>query len=281
MPVLARLFSFPVLLLVASAAGGQELSKVPYVPTPQPVVDEMIKLAKVGADDFIIDLGSGDGRMVISAAKQVKAKGFGVDIDEKLVELSNRNAKAAGVADRAQFFRRDMFKTDIRKADVLMLYLLPDFMSRLRSKILTEMQPGARVVAHDYHMGAWYPDQMITLTVPEKMAVSGTDKAHLYLWIVPAVVEGGWRLFFDTGGRTQEMNVVFEQVYQMLSAAAERDGKPIIIETPTLRGNDISFALKLDATRYQLDGKVVGDKIEGKAAAGKDILQWRARRMPQ
>lgn len=172
MSILQRILPFFVFfVLVVASAGAQELGKLPFIPTPQTVVDEMIKLANVRADDFIVDLGSGDGRMVISAAKQKKARGFGVDIDEKLVELSNKNAKEAGVADRAQFFQRDMFKTEIRKADVLMLYLLPDFMNRLRVKILTEMQPGARVVAHDYHMGAWYPDRMVTLTVPEKIAV--------------------------------------------------------------------------------------------------------------
>ncbi len=281
MSILQRILPFFVFfVLVVASAGAQELGKLPFIPTPQTVVDEMIKLANVRADDFIVDLGSGDGRMVISAAKQKKARGFGVDIDEKLVELSNKNAKEAGVADRAQFFQRDMFKTEIRKADVLMLYLLPDFMNRLRVKILTEMQPGARVVAHDYHMGAWYPDRMVTLTVPEKIAVSGTDKAYLYLWIVPAVVEGAWRLFFNTGGKTQEINVSFQQEYQMLSAAGERDGKSVIIETPTLQGHDISFGLNLDATRYQLNGKVTGDRIEGRAEAGKEALKWLARRIP-
>lgn len=280
MSILQRILPFFVFfVLVVASAGAQELGKLPFIPTPQTVVDEMIKLANVRADDFIVDLGSGDGRMVISAAKQKKARGFGVDIDEKLVELSNKNAKEAGVADRAQFFQRDMFKTEIRKADVLMLYLLPDFMNRLRVKILTEMQPGARVVAHDYHMGAWYPDRMVTLTVPEKIAVSGTDKAYLYLWIVPAVVEGAWRLFFNTGGKTQEINVSFQQEYQMLSAAGERDGKSVIIETPTLQGHDISFGLNLDATRYQLNGKVTGDRIEGRAEAGKEALKWLARRI--
>jgi hypothetical protein len=280
-PITSRLLLIAVILCaVPRAAGTQELSKLPYVPTPQLVVDEMIKLANVGGNDFVVDLGSGDGRIVITAARQYKAQGFGVDIDSKLVALSNENAKKAGVADRARFFERDMFKTDISKASVLMLYVMPDFMLRLRSKVLAELQPGARVVAHDYYMGEWHPDRMITLTVPEKVEVNGTDKAYLYLWIVPAVVKGSWRVFFDTGGKTQELSVTFDQEYQMLSAAGERAGKAMIVEKPTLKGNEISFGLTVGTNRYQLTGKVQGDKIEGKAVAGKETLNWLARKIP-
>jgi 16S rRNA G966 N2-methylase RsmD len=280
-PIIYRSWLIAALLLcVTVMARGQELSKLPYVPTPQIVVDEMIKLAAVTAKDFVVDLGSGDGRIVITAAKQYKANGFGVDIDARLVALSNKNAKEAGVADRAQFFERDMFKTDIGKASVLMLYVLPDFMAKLRSKVLTELRPGARVVAHDYYMGEWHPDRMITLTVPEKVEVNGTDKAYLYLWIVPAVVKGSWRLFFNTGGKTQELTLLFEQEYQMLNATGERAGKSMIVEKPTLRGNEIGFGLTLGTTRYQLTGKAEGDKIEGKAVGGKETLNWLARRIP-
>jgi 16S rRNA G966 N2-methylase RsmD len=281
MPIFARLVLFGLLALgLATIADGQNLGKLPYVPTPQIVVDEMLKLAGVAADDFVIDLGSGDGRIVIGAATQYNAAGFGVDIDPKLVALSNKNAKAAGVSDRVQFFERDMFKTDISKASVLMLYVLPDFMARLRAKVLKELRPGARVVAHDYYMAEWHPDRMVTLKVPEKIEANGTDKAYLYLWIVPATVKGNWRLFFDTGGRTQELNIILEQEYQMLSAAGDHGGKPIIVEKPTLKGNEINFALTLNSKRYQLTGTIDGDRIEGKALSGKEIVEWRARKMP-
>lgn len=281
MSIIFRSFLIAALFLCAAVAtNGQDLSKLPYVPTPQKVVDEMIKLANVTANDFVIDLGSGDGRIVITAAKENKANGFGVDIDGRLVALSNKNARDAGVGDRAQFFERDMFKTDIGKASVVMLYVLPDFMAKLRSKVLAELQPGARVVAHDYYMTEWHPDQMLTLTVPEKVQVNGTDKAYLYLWIVPAVVKGPWRLFLDTAGKTQQLHIVFEQEYQMLTATGERAGKPMIVEKPTLRGNAISFGLTRGSTRYQFNGKVEGDKIEGTAVAGKEALNWLARRIP-
>jgi SAM-dependent methyltransferase len=281
MPNLSRAPLIAALILCAAVTtSGQDFSKLPYVPTPQLVVDEMIKLAKVTAGDFVVDLGSGDGRIIIAAAKQNKASGFGVDIDARLAALSNKNATAAGVADRVRFFQGDMFNTDIRKASVLMLYVLPDFMAKLQTKVLAELQPGARIVAHDYYFREWQPDQMITLTVPEKVPVNGTDKAYLYLWVVPAVVQGPWRLFFDTAGKTQQLSVTFEQEYQLVSATGERAGKPIAVELPTLRGNEIVFALTLGATRYQLYGQVAGDKIEGKAVAGKETLSWLARRMP-
>jgi SAM-dependent methyltransferase len=278
--IFGSLWIAALILAAAFTAKGQELSKLPYVPTPQIVVDEMIRLAGVKADDFVVDLGSGDGRIIITAAKLFNASGFGVDIDGKLVALSNKKAKEAGVADRAQFFERDMFKTDIRKASVLMLYVLPDFMIKLRAKVLTELQPGSRVVAHDYYMGQWHPDRMVTLTVPEKVEANGTDKAYIYLWIVPAVVQGSWRIFFDTGGRTQEMSVTFGQQYQMIGATGEHAGKSITIEKATLKGKEISFALTFGATDYTFSGSVDGDKIEGKAIGGKETLNWLARKIP-
>jgi SAM-dependent methyltransferase len=269
-----------LLLCAALTTSGQDLSPLPYVPTPQLVVDEMIKLANVGAGDYVIDLGSGDGRTIITAAKEKGANGFGVDINPRLVGLSNKNAEKAGVADRVQFYAKDMFETEISRANVLMLYVLPDFMTKLRSKLLAELRPGTRIVAHDYYMEGWHPDQTITLTVPEKVQVNGTDKAYLYLWIVPAVVKGTWRLFFDTPGRTQQLSMTFGQEYQMLGAAGEDAGKPLIVEEPILRGDEISFSLTLGGTRYQLQGKVLGDTIEGKAFAGTETLGWLAQRIP-
>ena len=186
-----------------AAAQAQELSKLPYVPTPQIVVDEMLKLADVTAKDFVMDLGSGDGRMIITAARNFKASGLGVDIDPKLVQLSNKQAKADGVDERAKFIEQDMFKADIGKATVVTLYVLPDFMEKLRPKLLSELKPGSRIVAHDYYMSEWYPDHQLSLTVPEKKQANGTDKAYLYLWIVPAMVAGDWRMELDLGGGKQ------------------------------------------------------------------------------
>jgi len=270
-----------LLVALAPAVTAQELSKLPYVPTPQVVVDEMLKLAGVTADDFVIDLGSGDGRIVITAAKRFKAKGLGVDIDGKLVALSNRNARAEKVEDRAEFAERDMFKTDIGKASVLTLYVLPDFMQKLRSKVLAELKPGTRVVAHDYPIDEWHPDRVVTLTVPEKMEANGTDKAYLYLWIVPAGVGGTWRVDFDAEKRSEEIIVTFSQRFQKIDAAAERMRRPLPIQNPTLTGATVKFSIALGATRYQFSGRVDGDRIAGTAttSSGKGPLKWRGTRV--
>ena len=160
----------------------------PYVTTPESVVDEMLLLARVGPDDFVVDLGSGDGRVVIAAVSKFNARGgFGVDIDESLVSYSNAKAQAAGVADRAKFYLRDMFKTDIREASVVTVYLLPRGMNKLRSKLLAELKPGTRVVAHDYQFQAWPVDRIMSLDVPEKNDM-GRRHTALYLYIVPTPV---------------------------------------------------------------------------------------------
>ncbi|MBF8254919.1 MAG: putative methyltransferase [Deltaproteobacteria bacterium] len=247
----------------------------------------MLKLAGVTADDFVIDLGSGDGRIVITAAKQFKAKGLGVDIDGKLVALSNRNAKQEKVDDRVEFAERDMFKTDIGKASVLTLYVLPDFMEKLRSKVLAELKPGTRVVAHDYYLEEWRPDRVVTLTVPEKMEANGTDKAYLYLWIVPAVVAGTWRIDLDAEERSEELIVAFSQRFQMLDASAQKMRRPIPIRNPmpirnpSLTGAEVKFSITLGTTPYQFSGRVDGDKIQGTATAagGKGPVRWRGTRI--
>ena len=260
---------------------GQELSKLPFVPTPQVVVDEMLKMADVSAKDFVIDLGSGDGRIVITADKRFKASGFGVDIEPKLVALANEQAKSEGVEDRVAFHERDMFKTDISKASILALYVLPNFMNKLRSKVLTELKPGSRVVAHDYSMGDWYPDRQLTLTVPEKVEANGTDKAYIYLWIVPSRVSGSWRLNLDSERNSQSLILTFKQQFQMLSAVATSNSATQKIENASLKGDGINFSVSVGTNRYQFTGRVVHDKMEGNAiaASGSKPLPWRATRI--
>jgi hypothetical protein len=275
------ILSCALVLFIASviAVVAQELSKLPYVPTPQIVVDEMLKMANVTAKDFVIDLGSGDGRMIISAARNFKASGLGVDIDRSLVELSNRQAKAEGVADRVKFVEQDMFKADIAKATVITLYVLPDFMDKLRPKLLAELKPGTRIVAHDYHMKGWYPDRQFTLTVPEKVKANGTDKAYLYLWIVPSIVRGHWRMEFDPGGSARQLIAVeFTQEYQMINASAENLAGPLKTDNFSLRGDQISFDVALGSNSYRFTGQVSDGKMEGNAvtAGGARPVPWRA-----
>ncbi len=282
----ARLRKRWVLLCALLVLGGsgivvlaQELSKLPYIPTPQLVVDEMLKMANVSAKDFVIDLGSGDGRMILTAARNFKAAGLGVDIDRGLVELANQQAKADGVADRAKFIEQDMFKADIRKATVVTLYVMPDFMEKLRPKLLAELKPGARIVAHDYYMSDWHPDRHISLTVPEKVKANGTDKAYLYLWIVPSLVEGNWGMEFDYDGRGRQVIALdFTQRYQMIHATAENLLGPIKVENPLLRGDQIAFDLALGAAPYRFVGKVADGRMEGTAVAPGSTrpVPWRA-----
>ena len=269
--------------LPTSLSHGQELSKLPFVPTPQIVVDEMLKLANVMAKDFVVDLGSGDGRIILTAAKTFRAAGLGVDIDTKLVELSNKEAKAQGLDDRAKFIEQDMFKADLSKATVVTLYVLPDFMEKLRPKLLAEMKPGARIVAHDYYMSEWHPDRHVELTVPEKKAANGTDKAYLYLWIVPSRVSGQWCMNFDFGtGKPQTVVLSFNQSYQMLAASADTILAPLNIENPTLKGDEIDFFLTNGPSNYRFTGKVQGDKLEGAAvsATSPQPIPWRANKVP-
>jgi Methyltransferase domain len=264
---------------LAPVSLAQELSKLPYVPTPQIVVDEMLKMANVTAKDFVMDLGSGDGRMIITAARSFKANGLGVDIDTKLVELSNKQAKAEGVGERAKFIEQDMFKADISKATVVTLYVLPDFMEKLRPKLLTELKPGSRIVAHDYYMSEWYSDRQLSLTVPEKVKANGTDKAYLYLWIVPAAVAGNWLMELDPGGkRRQLIGLTINQQYQMLNISAEGALGEMKTDKPVLRGEEISFNLTIGANPYQFAGKVSGGVMEGTAVTPgiSDPIPWRA-----
>src|SRR4051812_8237924 len=156
-------------------AAEQELERTggPFVPTPQVVVDQMLRIANVGPKDFVIDLGSGDGVIVLTAASQLKASGYGVDIDPELVRYSNAEAKRLGIAERASFRVEDVYKADLSRASVITLYLLPSMMMNLRAKIYLEAKPGTRIVSHDYNFDDWYPDDQVVLEVPEKEKVNG------------------------------------------------------------------------------------------------------------
>ncbi|HKY42417.1 MAG TPA: class I SAM-dependent methyltransferase [Pyrinomonadaceae bacterium] len=155
---------------------------VPYVPTPQNVVDEMLKLANVTKDDVVYDLGCGDGRLVITAVKTFGARrGFGVDIDPERIAESNANAKTAGVTDRVKFAVQDLFQTDLKDATVVTLYLLPEVNLKLRPKLLSELRPGTRVVSHSFDMGDWAPQKTLTVT---------PGGQRLYFWTIPAKTTG-------------------------------------------------------------------------------------------
>ena len=272
----SALLVFLTALFAASPVLAQDELKeldTPYVPTPQVVVDKMLDLAQVKSGDMLIDLGSGDGRLVITAARQRGAHGFGVEIDPQLVKLSNANAQRAGVADRARFLQEDLFTTDFSEANVLTLYLLPDVNLKLRPRILAELSPGTRVVSHDYGMGDWKPDAQETVAAPEK-SVGLRKESTAYLWIVPAKVEGDWELHI--AGRLIPLRLA--QRYQFVSGTVE--GAPI--SGGRLRGNELRMTLPgrvLGGEPVELGGRVGGDVMSGGAPrAERENAVWSARR---
>lgn len=246
----------------------------PYVPTPNVVVDRMLDLAKVGAGDHVIDLGSGDGVIVLTAAHKLRSSGYGVDIDEELIRLSNQRAKSLGVSGRVLFEARDIFKADVSKATVVTLYLLPEMMQRLRGKLYTELQPGTRIVSHDYHFGEWQHDADVSFDVPEKEFISGVPHAILYLWIVPARVDGAWRMKIDGDG---EYNLALKQRYQRFEGTVETKNRQFDVLDPKMDGAEIRFAMMRGTNRGQFAGRVDGNRMEGTANFGDGrILRWSA-----
>lgn len=167
------------LAAAADATAPDTKPEVPFVPTPEVVVDKMLELGKVDKKDVLYDLGSGDGRIVITAAKRFGTRGMGVDIDPQRIKEAKENAQEAGVTDLVSFKQGDLFQTDLSKATVVTLYLLPDVNLRLRPKLLEELKPGTRVVSHNYHMGDWKPEQTVTVTS------SGNRQHTVYVWTVP------------------------------------------------------------------------------------------------
>jgi hypothetical protein len=179
--------AFVVWAFVAgSPAAADPVAGAPYVPTPTAIVDRMLTLAKVGSDDYVIDLGSGDGRLVITSVAKYNARGgLGIDIDPNLVKLATDNAQKAGVAGRVAFVNGDLFKADVEKATVVTLYLLPSMMSDVEAKLRKELKPGTRVVSHDYPLPSWKPVQVDKFDSQEKVPISGTTSTVLLLYRVP------------------------------------------------------------------------------------------------
>ena len=264
--------------------GAQEgVGDVVYVPTPQIVVDEMLRMVKVGPKDFVIDLGSGDGRMVITAVKTFGARGFGVDLDTVLLKLSNENAQREGVADRARFVEQNLFETDLSQATVITSYLLPEMNEKLRPKILN-LRPGTRVVTHDYHMGEWHADEMRTLDVPEKK-VGNPGKSYVYRYIVPAKIAGRWQSQFASGTYPGNLEFEFEQRFQMFDGVARSGNQKMTLRVTKLEGDQLSFQFFTkpgdNSTRHEFKGTVKGDLIEGTlrlgAGAGQKQVPWSAK----
>ena len=254
-----------LLALAPAAAGAQQPSRVPdvhYVPSPPEVVDAMLGVARVGCGDVLYDLGSGDGRIPIAAAKRFGTRGVGIDIDPALVRESRRNAARAGVARLVRFREADLFRTDLREATVVTLYLMPHLNLRLRPKLFRELRPGARVASHAFDMGDWHADS--TLDV---------EGRTVYHWVVPANVGGRWTLAVPGGGR---YTLQLHQKFQRVMAEVERDGARATVEDARVRADSVSLALLVPRTpgaapdTLRLRGRVAGGLMTGDG--------WRATR---
>jgi Methyltransferase domain len=237
---------------------GQEGKDVIWVPTPQAVVDKMLDLGKVTPKDYVIDLGSGDGRTVIAAAKR-GARALGIEYNPDMVELSKRNAAKEGVGDRASFVKADLFESDFSQATVITMFLLPDINLKLRPKIL-EMKPGTRIVSNSFTMGEWKADE--EATVKDGCASYCTA----LLWIVPAKVEGTWKI--------PQGELTLKQNFQMVSGTIKSGNVAAPIANGRLKGDQISFT----AGSAEYSGQVSGNTIEGSIKSGGTDTNWTASR---
>ena len=238
---------------------GQAGKDVIWVPTSQALVDAMMKIGKVTAKDVLYDLGSGDGRTVITAAK-LGARAYGIEYNPDMVELSKQNAAKAGVSNRASFMKADLFETDFSQANVITMFLLSSINLKLRPKIL-DLKPGTRIVSNTFSMDDWKEDDSVTVTAQEGC----NTYCVAYFWVVPAKVGGNWRL--------GQSDLVIKQEFQMLSGSLTADGKSIPV-SGRLRGEQLSFTV--GGARY--DGRVSGNSISGTRKAGNSSSSFSAAR---
>jgi len=271
--------------VLAFSTQAQDFGDTPYVQTPANVVKAMLETAKVTAKDYVIDLGSGDGRMVITAAKDYGARGFGVDHDVRLVQLANANAAKEGVADRATFYAKDLYKTDIHRATVMSIYLLPEVNLMVRPKLFRELKPGTRIVSHDYDMGEWKPDAQFTLEAPGK-TVGRDPVSKVFYWVVPANVTGEWAVSLRTAPKPQELTLRLAQKFQFAEGSVQSGDARSSLEDVKLTGAQLTFKARLPdaagrSSVHEFSGRVVGDSIEGtlKTDPNARSIAWRARRV--
>jgi SAM-dependent methyltransferase len=248
----------------ADSAGGDGFV-APYVDTVREDVELILDLADVGPGDYLIDLGSGDGRFVIAAARR-GAHAHGVELDPELVARGRANARAAGVGDRTAFLHGDIFEADVSQATVVTLYLFPEANIALRPKLLAELAPGTRLVSNSFHMGEWTPDDR----------AQGRTSGGALLWIIPARAEGSWTLALAAGEPT--LTLTIDQRFQEIEASLD----DMVVDAAALTGDRITIVARNDARRVALHGLLSGDTMTGTAriedAEGERVLPWRAQR---
>lgn len=257
-----------------------QASDVPYVPTPMNVVDAMLGLGSVGPDDYLVDLGSGDGRISIRAATRFGTPGMGVDLDAHLVDMARSDAQKQGVAGKVTFAVRNLFDTDVGRATVVTSYLSQSINIRLRPQLFEQLKPGTRIVAHDFDFGDWPPDRKITIDVPGK--AYGPPRSDIMLWVVPGNFAGVWQWSLP-GAAGYEARL--EQKFQMLVGAVMAQGQPLPLGDAQVKGDRMTFTLtgemgeQRGIQRYT--GRISGNVITGEAVlhSGERALPWRAERV--
>jgi SAM-dependent methyltransferase len=273
--VSARLLALAVILaaLPASAADATRESYIPtpYVPSTTIAVDEMLRVADVRPEDLVVDLGSGDGRVVIAAARDYGARGLGIEIDPALVRESAENARRAGVADRVVFREGDVLKAEFPAATVVTMYLLPQLVEQVKPRLLA-LKPGTRIVAHDFGFKDWAPDRTVNIS------------KNYYLYVVPARAAGKWRLEAQLPGGARNYDFEVEQTYQRIRGGARVPGGYLPAFEARLTGDRIGFVLVENDTSHYFEGRVNGAEMEGvvRSGAGRERVtnRWRATRVP-
>ena len=247
-----RLLLGVMLALAVAAAGAQDGdTRAPFVTTPDEVVERMLAIAGTRAEDYVIDLGSGDGRIVIAAAARFGARGLGVDIDPELVLLSRDNARRAGVAARASFEERDALDTDLSRATVVTIYLLPFLINQLQPRLLAQLRPGARIVTHAFAMTGWKPDRSETVRLTRRHPGQG-DESRIFLWVVPAQARGAWQ--------ARDWRLRIQQNYQEIEVEGEAYGRALEVREAKLEGSAIGFSGADFSFRGQGGtGRIVGE----------------------
>jgi hypothetical protein len=252
-------------VFLAVAAHSADLKPIkdagPYVPSPQSVVSDMLRYAEVGPKDFLSDLGSGDGRIVLTAAKVFGARGFGVEIKDDLVRRSNESAEKEGLAGRVKFLKQDLFTTDLSQASVITMYLLPDTVNLLKDKFIRELRPGTRILSHDYPLTGWIPEKYVQMDLEDKVQISGVTTTLIYLYVVPAKVAGRWSAKLPPALGKQPATLSLRQQLTRVSGSAQLDGKEVPLEDVKLRGDRLSF--RLAGRRGEFTGQVKDGAIEG------------------
>jgi len=230
--------------------------RAPFITTPPEVVARMLQLAGTGPQDTVIDLGSGDGRIVIAAARDHGARGLGIELDPKLVALARGNARRAGVAERARFEEGDALRADLSQASVVTIYLLPFLLDQLQPRLLAQLRPGARVVTHAFAFKGWQPDRVETVRISARHEGQG-DESRVYAWIVPAQVRGAWQA--PAGWRLR-----IQQNFQEVEIEAAQDGKPLEVSAARLEGTALSFA----GPDFSFRGRAEGSRLMGELQRG-------------